>query len=191
LWEDTVDAHRRSVEEAILAATADLVAEHGLAAVTMSQIAAHVGIGRATLYKYFPDLESILVAWHERQIGAHLAQLAEASRQPGPPLRRLRSVLTAYATNSRQRHGDQQLASLLHSGEHVQKAQAHLRDFIGALIAEATAAGEVRSDVPPAELAGFCLHALTAAGTLPSHAAVSRLVDVTLTGLRPADGSGL
>jgi AcrR family transcriptional regulator len=185
LWEDTVDAHRRSVEEAILSATVELVAEQGLASVTMSQIAGRVGIGRATLYKYFPDVESILVAWHQRQVGAHLAQLAQVGQQPGPPLRRLHSVLSTYATISRQRHGDQQLASLLHSAQHVQQAQAHLRDYIAGLIAEAAAAGEVRSDVPPAELAGFCLHALTAAGALPSAAAVGRLVDVTVTGLRP------
>jgi len=34
------------------------------------------------------------------------------------------------------------------------------------------------------ELAAYCLHAL-AAGTLPSEAAVERLVAVTLAGLRP------
>ena len=70
--------------------------------------------------------EAILVAWHERQIGAHLAQLAEA-----------------------------------------------------------VAAGEVRTDVPARELAAYCLHALTAAGGLPSTAAVGRLVDVTLARLQP------
>jgi hypothetical protein len=34
-------------------------------------------------------------------------------------------------------------------------------------------------------LAGYCLHALTAANGLPSKAAVDRLVAVTLAGLRP------
>jgi len=189
LWEETVDAHRRSVDEAIVSATGELVAEKGLASVTMSQIATRAGIGRATLYKYYPDVESILVAWHERQISAHLAQLSELGHQPGPPLRRLRAVLRAYATNSRQRHGDQQLASLLHSAEHVQRAQAHLRGFVAGLISEAAAAGEVRSDVPAEELAAYCLHALTAAGSLPSTAAVGRLVDVTLSGLQPPQPS--
>ena len=54
------------------------------------------------------------------------------------------------------------------------------------LLAEAAAAGEVRDDVDPSELATYCLHALTAAGALRSDAAVGRLVDVTTTGLRPA-----
>ena len=44
----------------------------------MLQIAAATGIGRATLYKYFPDVEAIMVAWHERHIARHLRLLAEA-----------------------------------------------------------------------------------------------------------------
>ncbi|MGI9077433.1 MAG: TetR/AcrR family transcriptional regulator, partial [Gemmatimonadaceae bacterium] len=52
LWNETIEAHRRAVRDATLNATAALVAEHGLASVTMSQIARETGIGRATLYKY-------------------------------------------------------------------------------------------------------------------------------------------
>jgi len=55
-------AHRDAVREATIKATAALVAQHGLTGVTMSQIAKDTGIGRATLYKYFPDVESILRA---------------------------------------------------------------------------------------------------------------------------------
>src|SRR3712207_2792455 len=52
-------------------------------------------------------------------------------------------------------------------------------------LAEVGEDGGVRCDVPPAELAGYCLHALAAAGVLPSEAAVDRLVEITLAGLRP------
>src|SRR5439155_608112 len=40
LWNETIEAHRRAVRDATLDTTAALVAEHGLASVTMSQIAA-------------------------------------------------------------------------------------------------------------------------------------------------------
>jgi hypothetical protein len=43
----------------------------------------------------------------------------------------------------------------------------------------------VRRDIPPDEMANYCHHALSAAGTLPSQAAIQRLVTVTLAGLRP------
>jgi hypothetical protein len=54
------------------------------------------------------------------------------------------------------------------------------------LLSEAAETGDVRDDLPTDELANYCLHALTAAGTLPSKAAVCRLVTVTLAGLRPS-----
>ena len=73
----------RAVRDATIDATAELVARHGLASVTMSKIAAETGIGRATLYKYFPDVQAILVAWHERQVASHLQQLATARDQAG------------------------------------------------------------------------------------------------------------
>lgn len=53
------------------------------------------------------------------------------------------------------------------------------------LLTEAAVTGGVRDDVAPEELASYCLHALTAASSLPSEAAVRRLVTVTLDGLRP------
>lgn len=185
LWNETIAAHRDAVRDATLDATAALVAQHGLTGVTMSQIAKQSGIGRATLYKYFPDLDSILVAWHERHIGGHLHHLAEISDHTADPGQRLEAVLRAYATISREhRHGGE-LAALLHQGEHVIKAQEHLHGFVTSLVSEAAKRGEVRDDIPPAELAAYCLHALTAASSAQTDAALDRLVTVTVHGLRP------
>ncbi|MGH9893062.1 MAG: TetR/AcrR family transcriptional regulator, partial [bacterium] len=105
LWQETIEEHRRSVRKATLEAAAALVAERGLRAVTMSEIAEKTGIGRATLYKYFPDVEAILAAWHEREITAHLAQLAVLRDQVGDARSRLDNVLAAYALISHESHG--------------------------------------------------------------------------------------
>jgi AcrR family transcriptional regulator len=189
LWNNTIQAHRAAVRDAILDTTAALVAENGLLSVTMSQIAETTGIGRATLYKYFPDVEAILVAWHERQITAHLAQLEELRDQPGDAGKRLEAVLEAYALISHDRfsheHPGPELAALLHRGAHLTKAQQHVHDLIKDLLTEVAATGNLRDDVGPDELATYCLHALGAANSLPSKAAVRRLVGVTLAGLRP------
>ena len=192
LWDETIEAHRRAVREAILDATWALVAEHGLLSVTMSRIADETGIGRATLYKYFPDVEAILLAWHERQITGHLEHLAGVRDRAGDASDaggRLEAVLGAYALISHERfsheHPGPELAALLHRGAHVTGAQRQVHGMIEDLIAEAAAAGNLRDDVAPDELAGYCLHALAAAGGLPSEAAVRRLVAVTVDGLRP------
>jgi AcrR family transcriptional regulator len=187
LWNVTIEAHRAAVREATLDTTAALVAEHGLRSVTMSQIAEETGIGRATLYKYFPDVEAILLAWHQRQISGHLEQLAEVRDQHGGPGERLTAVLEAYALITHESHGhhDSDLAAFLHPDEQITRAQQQLRDMLRDLLAEAAATGDLRDDVAPDELASYCLHALTAARSLPSKAAVRRLVTVTLAGLRP------
>jgi AcrR family transcriptional regulator len=188
LWNETIEAHRRAVRDAILDTTWALVTEHGLTSVTMSQIAEKTGIGRATLYKYFPDVEAILLAWHERQITSHLEHLAEVRDQAGDAGERLEAVLEAYALISHERfsheHPGPELAALLHRGVHVTGAQQQVHDMIKDLLTEAAEAGELRDDVAPDELASYCLHALTAARSLPSKAAVRRLVTVTLAGLR-------
>jgi AcrR family transcriptional regulator len=184
IWSETIDAHRAAVREATLNATVALVAEHGLTGVTMSQIAKDTGIGRATLYKYFPDVESILRAWHERQIDAHLTQLQQVRDQTDGAAQRLEAVLAAYAAAiSHRRAHDTDLAATLHSGEHVASAHQHLRTFLGDLIADAATAGAVRQDIPAEELTLYCLHALAAATSLHDPAAVHRLVQATLTGL--------
>lgn len=186
LWNTTIEAHRRTVHEAILETTWALVSEHGLMSVTMSQIAKHAGVGRATLYKYFPDVEAILAAHHDRHVAAHLAELAELRDRPGKPYDRLTAVLGRYAhiCHHRKRHGTEEIAALLHRGEQIARAEQQLTDLFRDLLTEVAAAGELRDDVATDELASYCLHALTAAGSLPSEA-VDRLVVVTLAGLHP------
>lgn len=193
LWNETIEAHRRTVHDAVLDAAAALAAEHGPLAVTMSQLAAAAGIGRATLYKYFPDVESVMVAWHDREIAGHLRRLTDARDRADGPGRRLQAVLESFAliqhehAGRRHRHAPSgaELGRLVHQHEHVVRARRHLLEMFRDLLADAARAGDVRDDVDPGELADYCHHALHAAADLPSGAAVHRLVQVTLAGLRP------
>lgn len=183
LWNETIETHRSAVRSAILDATAELVARHGISSVTMSQIAQTAGIGRATLYKYFPDVDSILAAWHERQIQVHLEHLARIRNRTAPD-RQLEAVLEAYAMISHSRHGGAQTARL-HQSAHVAQAHRHLHEFLADLLRQGAGAGMFRTDVTPDELTGYCLHALEAAGGMTSRDAVLRLVKVTMAGLQP------
>ena len=213
LWNDTIEAHRKDVSEAIMETTATLVFEDGLASVTMTRIAEETGIGRATLYKYFRDVETILRTWHERQVRRHLEQLVEARNTAGDDAHaRLTAVLETYAliqhehmkhhenqagtTPGHPRHthaglqldqgvGHSDVGAYLHRGQHVARAEEQLNALVVDLLAEAVKAGLVRSDVPPGELAEYCVGALAAASNLRSRLAVERLVKVTLDGLQP------
>jgi AcrR family transcriptional regulator len=178
-----MQGHRRSVHEASLDAAGALVAETGLGSVTMSAVAERVGIGRATLYRYFHDVDAVLAAWHERLVDRHLQHLADVADQADSDSR-LAVVLLTYAELSKQ-HDGSELASRLHRGEHVAAAQARLRAFLAELVTEAARAGHVRADVPAQELSDYALGALSAAGGAASAAAVRRLVELTLAGMRP------
>jgi AcrR family transcriptional regulator len=175
------------VRDAALDAVAALVARDGLRAVTMSQIAEDAGIGRATLYKYFPDVDAVITAWHERQVAVHLGQLVAARDHAGGAPDRLATVLQTYAGFARESHGHHEVepAASLHAGAHVARAHDHLRRLMHDVLADAVASGQVRDDVGVDELVGYCLHALSAARDLHSEVAVQRLVAVTLSGLRP------
>jgi AcrR family transcriptional regulator len=189
LWTNTIEAHRREVRDAILDVTAALVADRGLRSVTMSRIAEDTRIGRATLYKYFSGVEAILFAWHERQITRHLDHLVEVRDHVDTAGERLQAVLEAYALMLHGRHGwhGTELEAFLHRDERVARAQHRLANMIRDLLTEAAKSGEVRDDVAADELASYCIHALAGASSLPSRAAVHRLLTVTLAALRARD----
>ncbi|MBW3561912.1 MAG: TetR/AcrR family transcriptional regulator [Actinobacteria bacterium] len=190
LWSETIEAHRREVRDAIMGTTAELAGEHGPLNVSMTQVAEATGIGRATLYKYFDSVETILHAWHERQISDHLALLTELAGREGSPLERLEAVLKGYTSIHRARddhhrtpHG-MDLSAFLHRDHQLAPAERRLQELVRDLLGAAADAGQIRSDIPPSELTIFCLHALDAASELPSEAAVERLTEVTLNGLQ-------
>ena len=181
MWSQSVEAHRAAVRDAVLDAVSALAAEQGLHEVTMSSLAGRAGIGRATLYKYFPDLGVVLLAWHGRQIQRHLQELAGLA-EGGDPGTRLRRVLEHYARRRREEHGPE-IGAVLHGSEHVAHAESHVEDLFANVLDEAAAVGAARSDMPPRDMARFALHALAAARDAPSQAAVDRLVELTLAAL--------
>jgi AcrR family transcriptional regulator len=185
LWAETIAAHRAEVREAILDAAGELLQRRGLLSLSMSEIAAAADIGRATLYKYFPDVEHVLAAWHDRQVAAHLAELAALAEAPDDSGKRLRAVCLAYGRICQQRrqHGDAALRAALHGQRPADDPSDQLVAIFIGLITEATAAGMVRGDVPPAELAAYCLSALEAARAAAGQAALGRLVDIVWAGL--------
>jgi len=148
----------------------------------MSEIAEGAGIGRATLYKYFASVEEILIAWHERQVSGHFEELAALAHGPGSPDERLRSVLRGFAGMNHEQLGNE-LSVLLHEGKHVAKAREHLQHLLRELLGQGALKRIFRTDVPPAELATYCLHALTATVSLRAPKAVERLLDVILAGV--------
>lgn len=86
--------------ELVLAAAADLFAHRDPREVTMDEVARAAGVGRATLYRRYPDVRSIAVALldeHERDLQQRLLA-GDPPLGPGaPPALRLAAFLAAMA----------------------------------------------------------------------------------------------
>lgn len=137
---------------------------------------------RATLYKYFHQVEEVATAWHERQVERHYARLEVATHRPGRAIDRVKALLDIYAVLAHEEHGTERTA-LMRRTPHVADACARLDTLIQTLLSAAVEEGDVRDDVPASELAAYAVSALEAASSAPSRAAVRRLVGLTLDAL--------
>ena len=181
-WDHTVDEHRSAQREALAAAAWALAQQHGPFAVTMSQVAESAGVSRPTLYKYFPDVESMLTAHHRKHVETHVAELTAIVNAPDVPGERLESLVLAYAEicHRRARHGRAEMNRLVHSPFELDAAESQLVDLFARAIGEADAR---RGDLTPAVLAVYAVRALAAAAEVPRSKvpAIAKLVLETLT----------
>lgn len=144
----STDSPRNDTATRITAATFALLAENGLAGITMSAIAARAGVSRQTLYNHFPDVDSILAAGmaqhHDDDLRTLSAMLATIPSGGG----RLEH-LVRHATVTASQHGTM---PDLHQGLSPTAQQA-ARDYdeqVRALIHDALALGQETGEFPPA-----------------------------------------
>lgn len=84
----------REREDAIVLAVKQLLAEKGFEAMTLDEVAARVGIAKASLYKHFSSKEALAAAAMVRLMDRALAFVAEreALVPPPAPLEQLKAV---------------------------------------------------------------------------------------------------
>ena len=155
----------RAREDAILASVNRLLAERGFDLMTVDQVAADVGIAKASLYKHFPSKEDLAAAAMVRVLDRALAFLQ--SLDSGLSLSavdRLRSV--ARWTMQVQLAGEMPslpsqnstLRQALLSNRDYMARLIELSDKLGEWITEAQRGGEMNPSLPP-EVALFTLFA--------------------------------
>lgn len=89
----TIAEHVATQEAAVLAAARRLFEERGVAAVSMGDIAAEVGLRRTSLYRYFPTKAHILARWFDLEMTPLIERSAEVTGRDASPGERLRSWL--------------------------------------------------------------------------------------------------
>ncbi|MCB5181461.1 TetR/AcrR family transcriptional regulator [Streptomyces antimicrobicus] len=123
----------------ILAAAEQLFCEQDPRTVTMDAIAKAAGVGRATLYRRFPDPASIAVALldeHERILQGQLAYGPPPLGPGAPPAERL-AAFYAAATELLERHLPLALGAEAGRARFTGTAYGHWRAHVRALLAAA------------------------------------------------------
>ncbi len=154
------------VTASVLDAVVELVAEHGMGALTMDAVAARAGVGKPAIYRRWPTKQDLLIAAAESRIGPL------AVPDTGDFRTELRAVLTARMNAYRQPGVNRLLAGVIGSaaeaGAEPGAYQAYTARVMGEtrhLLERGAARGDVRPDVD-----------LGAAATLVAAALVFRMV---------------
>ncbi len=185
-------------EEAIVEAVNRLLADKGYDNMTVDEVAAEVGIAKASLYKHFGSKEKLAAAAMIRVLERAQACLDNLEAQPPmPPLDRLKAVVrwtmevqlagempSLPAQNSALR------AVLLANREYLDVLMV-VSDRLGAWIIEAQQAGQIQAGLPP-ELVLYTVFAracdpvlgmLKASGQHSDEQIINWLVSTTFDGL--------
>ena len=157
-------------ENAIVDATNSLLAKKGYDLMTMDEVAAEVGIAKASLYKHFPSKEALAAAAMIRLLENTLA-FVRALPPEQPAIVRLKDVLR-WALEVRMKGGLPTLPSenttlrdaLLNDSRYITQLM-DLNELMGELIEAARAQGAIRADLPT-EVVLFTIYARSCDPTL-------------------------
>lgn len=168
IWEASVADHKIRLRQAIIEAAVEVVAEEGLAEVTMSHIAERAGVGRATIYNYFPDLEHILAAYVVEEFEGYHRRLDHELEGIADPLDRLSAYIrfaVDYFASPAHRFGSEAIPVGQFSPElapQVGAAFASLHARMAGMVSTAIDAGVLRPELDPTFTAELINHMLGA-----------------------------
>lgn len=155
----------RAREDAIVSSVNRLLAEKGFDVMTVDEVAADVGIAKASLYKHFPSKEALAAAAMVRVLEQALTFVATLKTQPRPsPVDQLRAV--ARWTMQVQLAGEMpslpsqnsSLRAALTSHKLYLDRLMEVSDTLGAWITAAQATGHLNPNLP-AEVVLYTLFA--------------------------------
>lgn len=180
-----------SPQERIAEAALNLIAEHGLAGVTMSAVARQAGVARQTLYNHHPNVESIVTAvieQHERLGLAQARQLLDGHEGAAAKLEQLIQHSVTMGA-----HG-LALASLESSlspraQEELGDHRSRTEEMVIEILEEGVAEGVFRPDLDPEVDAVFIREILVPGSGWEETADVARLAGATVRFVLAAVGA--
>jgi AcrR family transcriptional regulator len=142
-------------EDAIVASVNRLLAEKGFEAMTVDEVAADVGIAKASLYKHFTSKEELAAAAMVRALDRALAFLDQEATRQVSPLEHLKAVARwtlqvtlAGEMPSLPSQNSTLRATLVQHRDYLDRVMT-VSDRLGSWITAGQAAGEINPALPP------------------------------------------
>lgn len=149
----TLHEHRTGTIERLLDAWGELVMAEGYDRVSLADVAGQVGIARTAIYNYFPDKETLLFAWTDREVQRTITRMQEKIAEAETSAEQLRIAVRLQLESFTDRHlpPGQEVMQLLRRDAYERFMQhlAPLETTLRQLVEDGLEAGEF-SAVDPA-----------------------------------------
>lgn len=144
--------HRERTRSALFESLSELLRQRSFDRITLSDVAAHAGVGRTAVYNHFTDKEDLLLALMEHEAQRYAEELSRALAGTRDPVDRLRVYVRQQALIKRHYHfpATGPLASSV-SRSAASRLRAHgalLTQMLSSILSEAMAQGLIPEQDP-------------------------------------------
>ena len=150
---------------------------------SLNSIAKRAGVGAGTLYRHFPNRESLVFTVYQDEVERVSAKVPELLAAH-PPVEALRAWFELLSERIRTKHG---LGEALRSPEAekaIAESYAPVITAIGELLAAGEAAGELKAGLDPGDVLLLMSFLWRTADDEAGRAQADRTLDLVLAGLR-------
>src|SRR5215471_3417750 len=154
---------------------------------SLDDIAAQAGVGPGTLYRHFPTRDALIEAVYRTEV-EKLAAAARSFAETMPPIAALRAWMLLFVDHIAAK---QIIAPALNSfvggpSKLYEGSRTQIQGAIDALVKRAIKSGDIRKDLDPFDLLQALIGVSNVASGPDWQQSARRLVDILVTGSRPA-----
>ena len=157
------------------------------ASTSLDDVAKEAGVGAGTLYRHFPTREALLEAVYRTEV-EKLAAAQQKFADTMPPVEALRAWMLLFVDYIAAKQIIAPALNTLVGGPSklYEGSRAHIQGAIEALVKRAIKSGDIRKDLEPFDLLRALIGVSNVASTPDWQQSARRLVDILITGSRPA-----
>ena len=164
------ERQRSEREQLILNAAEGLLVEKGYSAMSVDEIASHVGISKGTVYLHFPSKEDLLLALIVREFTTYSNHIDAIFASPQMPLEKLAAIIALSYGNMGSTHitlfatiaqNPELRALLMQKKEAANGHREKMSQQISEIIDEGKACGQITTALPTSVIIGLFFSLLT------------------------------